>query len=484
MAEPGGDGTPSATDAATLGMPPQGGAVGSAPFTDTTSANDFWGVKVDPQTLAVTVGELAAPTAGSGGGGGGDTIHSGVIPPPLWYPALDEKGAGGGGGGGQLQLLALGEIRLGPAGRIAADGGDGVEGENASFADIVAAGSGGGSGGHLILMAASFDLSQASPGAITAAGGRGGPGPLSAAGGDLAAGGDGGPGIVQLHAADPAADLALPPGTSLAELSDPDAHVLRPSYGRYSAARSDWIGLGGAPLAPPAQGGGVDPVAFTFGGTDPATGAVLDLDGDGTVDALPPLLGPAPLAAAPTPPFVERDGRTLVMDAAPLAGTPGDVYLRNPALLRELGLVLVPAGGPAQTFDVAAAGYEPGTRRLRLTVAADGPELTPFAGGPATAALVPRFFRVRAAGVPDQVPPGTAIEIRFQATGATPSGAPDGQNPLTGWTADAAQLGVPGVAYYRFEVRFDLDTAGLGLGAANALPGLPELDFLRLPFRF
>ena len=204
--------------------PPQGGQRGLGAFVDGDASNDFWGLRLDPVTGVVTVGELRRPRAGSGGGAGGDSVKTSTFPPLPWSPLTDKKGNGGGGGGG-LGLMKARLVRLGSAGAIRADGGDGGAGESVLFLDHVGGGSGGGSGGYLVLQGAHFDLSQASADCLSAVGGAGGEGKSGA--GSMSAGGDGGAGVIQLHYLHPGA-LILPSGSTLAELSIPDAHQLLP----------------------------------------------------------------------------------------------------------------------------------------------------------------------------------------------------------------------------------------------------------------
>ena len=381
-------------------------------------------------------------------------------------------------------ILSLGRIRIADQGVIRANGGGGGGGENTSGLNRVGGGSGGGSGGHVVLQASEIDFTDSNVNAIRAIGGRGGVGANNQVN-VTGAGGDGGPGIIQLHVPDPVEDILLPAGLTLQSRTAPDPLELLPLFGPRSRARSVWIPLGGASFDP---GGGTDPVPFTFGGIDPATGDVLDADGDGVVDDLPPILGPALLAAEPALPFVAADGRTLVVDASPLADTQDDVYLRNPELLKSFALVLAQADDPAvsQRYDVASASYDPAALRLELTVAAGGPDL--FAldpvgpGGAVEFRLIPRFFRVATDGLADALPPNVRIQLLFEGAAADGDGAPDlSSGPLVPATSDIALLDVPGLAYFRFEVLFDVAANGGGL--APDAP-IPALEYLRLPFRF
>jgi len=125
----------------------------------------------------VTIGELLVPWAGAGGGASGDMViyRRGTNDTPIvdLYPdpnfpngSIDvcRKGAPGGGGGGQLQILAIGNIKLGVEAMILAEGGNGWGGESIGWTYGQISGSGGGSGGHIILSTASkLDLSELDP---------------------------------------------------------------------------------------------------------------------------------------------------------------------------------------------------------------------------------------------------------------------------------------------------------------------------------
>ena len=476
VAEPGHDGNPNSTSAITFTKPAKGGPPAPLPFVDALANNDFFGRALDPLSGAVIPGELQGILAASGGGAGGDAIPGDQFPSPNWIPASDEKGAGGGGGAGGLQILCLGVLRISGAGRITATGGDGGAGENTIFNDRVGGGSGGGGGGHVVLQAEHLDLTASSTNAIRAFGGRGGAG-ANEVFNTTNAGGDGGPGIIQIHTS----SIALPVAATVQGRTVPDPVLLLPLFEPRSRARSKWIALGHPehdPIGPD------DALTFFYGGTDPGSGLVLDQDGDGQVDDLPPLLGPTVVQASPALPFIDVDGRTLVVDAGPLVNTLDDIYLRNTALLRDLALVLAQAGNPAVAvrFDVAAAAFDPGTGQLALTVSSAGPALTAFdPPGPEEYTLLPRFFRVRTNGLPDSLPPSASIAITFQGTGETPGGLPDDAGILVDWTGDAALLGMSPVKFFRFEVLFDVDAQGAGLSASTPLP---ELLFQRNPFRF
>jgi hypothetical protein len=224
IAQNGWAGDPNGMGATTLISPAPGGASGMTPFLDGDTTNDFWGIRLDPISAALTAGELTRPVAGSGGGAGGDALTS-MGSPGTWSPLSDEKGAGGGGGGGLGVLVSDALFVIGPAGLICANGGNGGGGENTNFFNRVGGGSGGGSGGYLVLQAAVMDQSQAAPQAISALGGRGGVG-RNDQHDTINAGGNGGPGIIQIHV--PASQQPLLNTNPLLLVASPPAIELLP----------------------------------------------------------------------------------------------------------------------------------------------------------------------------------------------------------------------------------------------------------------
>lgn len=493
VANPGRNGALVAKSAVTGETTPKGGAPGTRPFFDASLTNNFYGAKFDTVSLLLTVGELSKPWAGGGGGAGGDACPGPSFPTPSWGPASDEKGAGGGGAGGSLMIQALDDIVFFSTGRILCNGGLGGSGENTIGTDHIGGASGGGSGGHVILQAGDtidFALTGTTANIVTALGGKWGLG-ASAAENAIGAGGHGGPGIIQLHTLGGAADILLPVGQTLANKTSPDPLVLVPTFGSKSRARSIWIPLGGAVQDPI---GGLNEVEFSFGGTDTTTGAVLDIDANGVVDELAPVLSSAtlvtypPLPPSPVPPFIGADERTLVVDASSLAGTPQDIYIRNTGLLEGFTLRLESSISPAnkKDFDVASATYDKVLQRLALTVPASGAKLTSFNPGVSGAVyrLIPRFFRVKTTGTLDALPTSARIEIRFAATGAKLDGTPETAPVLVPLTPDVAALNAvtPGtISFFQFELLFDLDALGTGLTATSPRP---SIQFVRLPFRF
>ncbi len=126
----------------------QGGGPGGLLMLDGRTDNDFLGLAYDVAGGQVVAGELLQLVGGAGGGGGGDLSHDGVLLSPTFVE--DSRGGGGGGGGGCLVIAAQTLIRVGPAGRIAANGGHGGGGEWVG-SSARGAGGGGGSGGLVIL---------------------------------------------------------------------------------------------------------------------------------------------------------------------------------------------------------------------------------------------------------------------------------------------------------------------------------------------
>ena len=489
LREFGWDGGPTANGAITNLQPPQGGSPGPLPFKDPFDGNDFFGVAFDQGTGTVTVGELETPWAGSGGGAGGDAVPANSFPHPSWAAGTDEKGCGGGGASGSLHMLVLGNIIFEDDGILLAKGGKGGAGENTIGNDHLGGGGGGGSGGHVVLEAGSqlvFDGVSAN--CIDARGGNAGKGKSGTE--SINAGGSGGPGIIQIHVLDPASNIVFQnvPTTanSLAEVTLPDAIQLVPSFGALSKARSRWIAVGGASFNP---GGGLDALDFFFGGVNPLTGSVLDVDNDDIVDLLPSILGPVTLVPSPGLPSIGIDGRTLTLDASALAGTDDDMYLRNPQLLRDATIVLRDAGQPsnAARFNVSSATSDTGGLTLALVVDGDpAPALSSFQpGGPIEALVHPSAFRVVTSDQADFLPDSVDVQFRFQSAPAGLDGLPDpGSTSAVDWTTDIADLnGVPAgdVDFIRFEVLFDLDAQGTGLTETSPRPAL---DFLRLMFRF
>lgn len=515
--EQGGPGSAQASGA--IGGPgqrPVPGAPGGGPFADGDPTNDFFGRMVT-STGAVIVGELPRPWAGAGGGAGGDAINAATFPTPGWNPASDEVGGGGGGGGGSLLLQVLGDLTLVGVGRIDVSGGTGGGGENTSGMNRVGAAGGGGSGGHLIVQVGGvIDLEACAaptplainPGALVALGGQGGAGRNGVGGSgpngvpttpaldsiNLVApydpsclvpppqhaavdgsGGDGGPGLVQLHVAD-LADVRTPiaAGVTLASVVlpapigavDPDVpstwNRLVPPFGPHSSSRSQWIAL-------PAP----SPAYFTFDGTD-ANGYVATT-GAGSAAVVAPGSSIASSHVMGTGlPRIAVDGRALLLDPAAFVQ---DVWTEEADSLVGGSLEFTTASG-VRRFDIAATSTTDGVTRLE--VAAPG---TPLAAVPIGTLfdVRPRCFRVSTDAVAHALPTSASIRVTFQGA---PAGGPTGPDlAFAGpWTADAASLAaIPGVAYVRYQVDFDVTADGSELSTSSPRP---SLEYLRLFYRY
>ena len=486
VAENGHNGNVNSNSAITFTKPALGGAFGPGPFLDENPDNDFLGTAIDPNTGELIVGELQTVWAGAGGGGGGDAIPANQFPHPSWGPGTDEKGSGGGGGAGGIRIQALERIRIAGQGEIRCEGGRGGSGENTIFNDRIGGGSGGGSGGHIILETSTLDFTGSSAQCLSAPGGKHGNG-ANETSNSTNAGGDGGPGVIQIHVPDPDVDIVLP-GVTLATRARPDAITLLPIFGPRSRALSEWIPLGGATVDP---GGLASLVDFAFGGTDTTTGLVQDLDANELVDDLASILGGAGVDTDPSDgsdvvPYITADGRSLVVDATSLAGAGfNDVYLRNPALVRNFALVLSRTGDPNtnQRFVVEAASYDEATGEMTLTIGTLVPDLFSFpSGGGVDFSVLPRFFEVETSGTTDSLPSTASVTITFEGAEIDANGDPVTDTLLVESTADANDLNVAGVAFFRFTVDFDINTDPMAQLSANS--PRPGLRFLRVPIRF
>ena len=537
-AQPGCDGFEFATSAVTMTSPPLGGAPGVGPFVDGDETNDFWGVRAidDMGTLTFIRGELDGPTPGYGGGGGGDAAPFANFPSPNWAIGSDEKGGPGGGGAGVLHIKALGDIVFGELGQILCQGGAGATGENTSFLDHVGGGGGGGSGGHVILeTASSIDFTDGDPNTVLYGenpflmdddlpyqGGRarilanGGEGATigdnddgNGASDTLGYGGDGGPGVIQLHVPNPTlrpgtgvtpTDILIPlPAAATAEtdyqqilrqIMAPGGIPLVPTFGARSRARSDWITLGEADQA---DDGSLKQVLFYFDGIDTVDGTVETENG--RVKELDPLLegqvtqnGLVSINAAGD--TLELSGVELDALRTDMSTLSNDVYLRTPALLRNFALRLFVDGNPAQmrSYNVVGATYDDAaiTLGLMVDVGTLGNNLQVFVDtnpGTIRYELIPRFFRLSTAGLPDVLSDNAKVRISFQATGTNGFGLPDEDNILVDFTSDIAEFNnqaAGAIQFVRFDVEFDLaDGAPLTVDTDPV-----TIDFLRIPFRF
>ncbi|MEE8468095.1 MAG: hypothetical protein V3T22_06545, partial [Planctomycetota bacterium] len=232
--------------------------------------------------------------------------------------------------------------------------------------------------------------------------------------------------------------------------------------------------LGLARIAPV----GTDQVVLRFDGID-ANGRVPHAGG--SVDQIPPIVGPADLGSG-GPPFIGADERTMVFDAASLAGA--DLLLKqNPQLLLEYSVQLADALDPKilQRFRITAAEYEASNDLFVTHVDPNDQRLTEFAAaGTVKASLVPHFLRVLTNGIMDLYPADTSVQLAFDATKVDPiTGLPS--EASHGFTNDISDLNFDDWDFFRFQVEFDLDLDSNGVDLSTPRPGL---DILRVTFGF
>ena len=187
-------------------------------------------------------------------------------------------------------------------------------------------------------------------------------------------------------------------------------------------------------------------------------------------------------------------GRSLVVDATPLLGTP---YLTSTELLRHFMVELSDSTMPTSflRFDVVSASFDSNLNLLTLNFDPNGPAMEDFqSSGPVFAELQPAYFRVATDGVPDFLPTSTDVSIFFSATTANSLGSPNltygagMDEPLVNFTSDIDDpvtglnfAGNKDLRFVRFEVLFDIDASLSGLSPTNPIPAL---EFLRLGFDY
>lgn len=541
---------------------PDPGLAGPSVFSDTLATNDFFGTRFFWSGTSGTLpdlieGELLSPWAGSGGGASGDTQRverldltqppDGLLEPlPTFFPDLlfpygstvdYWRGAPGGGGGGQVQILAVGKIIIGAAGRLKANGGNGNSGEStdesASNGKITQiSGSGGGSGGHVILQSATgVDLSAISVGTagnpnvpgtffnnlvaadvVQAIGGRRGWSAANQAA-DLAGapgsrdgnstfmagrGGAGASGLVQIHVPDPVSDFTFHPtvdaafkqymnavNTANPVISDrldlllnlygePKPFGLVPTFSPQTQAQSIWIDTGLAEVRNPANGVGPFPdYAHVLGGFAGVAGATGIASQTG--NRLTPGATVASDGGAGTASFADFE-----VTVANASGSFTDLHLGNPMLLVGFDVVPNTAQLPiASAFEIVSAAYASGTDTMVLTTrASDGPMSSVASLSWAVRA---KYFRIDTAGVKDGLP--TASTVRFQFQGAEAVVGTNTLDPatITAWTGDGVTTltTLKGKRFIRWRLTFDLDAASAGTSLAA---DLPSLDYIKLPF--
>ena len=83
---------------------------------------------------------------------------------------------------------------------------------------------------------------------------------------------------------------------------------------------------------------------------------------------------------------------------------------------------------------------------------------------------------------PDSLPSSASITLTFEGAAADVNGQPDDSGMLlVPATSDVTLLNDPELAFFRFEVLFDIAADG---SSPNANSPQPALEFLRIPFRF
>jgi hypothetical protein len=128
--------------------------------------------------------------AGAGGGGAGVHPYDSLAPQVVWT-----RGGGGGGGGGALLLAVGGDLTIGPAAALRADGGAGSARTDQHGAFL--APGGGGSGGTILVQVGGVFRND---GEVSARGGAGGrTEDLRLTLGTAVAGGDGAPGRIRVE---------------------------------------------------------------------------------------------------------------------------------------------------------------------------------------------------------------------------------------------------------------------------------------------
>ncbi|MBK8975826.1 MAG: hypothetical protein IPM29_07855 [Planctomycetes bacterium] len=190
-----------------------------------------------PQLVVAPSARRDLLVGGAGGGGAGVHPYDSVHPGARFVP-----GAGGAGGGGALLIACGGDLTIGAAGWIRADGGAAAARDD-SHGELAAPG-GGGSGGSIVLQVAG---NLRNDGLVSARGGHGGStADLRATPGTIVHGGDGAAGLI-------AVELAVPAPLAGLGVFDPAvgaAGLLR-DEDLATVATSAWIRLpaGGTPTA-------------------------------------------------------------------------------------------------------------------------------------------------------------------------------------------------------------------------------------------
>ena len=474
--EDGAFGHRTATDAIRGLPPPFGGKAGRSIFEDGDYGNDFYGRK--PVGPEIVRGELASPLGGQGGGGGGDNVQSRIFP-SRDFLNTDLRCGGGGGGAGILIVQSLGPLTV--EGIVDASGGGGGNGEQGGPVALGGGGGGGGAGGMVVLESASF-IRLGYRSKILYYGGQRGMGSGDAAasppgcnGGEeecmgtctASRGGAGGKGLAELLTAACGGRVqpSIQPGALLVEtdssgafqeiLCERDAllaqhfsavpHVLVPTFGPRSAARSPWYYAGWAEL--------IGSPSFEFGG----------LDAGGALDSLFVQV----LATGTGGEILEPT--TVAVRSAALAS----LVSSEPRILLEDGFQ---PDGAAPMLPIVGAAVD-GDRVIITTDSARGPIL-PLGSWK----VLRRYFATTVDGRVESYPSSAAARVLFEgADECSPGSMTPDPSSLVGPTARIEDLA--GKKLFRFRVEFDGNALNLPPCLSSVLPP-PGLKFLKLPFSF
>jgi len=519
---------------------PDPGAGGPSVFTDDGDLkDDFWGRRLNADGT-VTVGELAAPWAGSGGGGGGDSVtvnridtNGDGIPESVqdFIPIIPfqstssgspstgwvkyRKGAGGGGGGGQLMIFAIGTIKFGPSSALKANGGVGFAGESVIYVNNSISGSGGGSGGHIVLHSTTaIDFSEltsigvANTAAdvgnlvpvdiVQAFGGRRGWSSPSVSGNDgngdfhVGRGGAGANGVIQIHVPNPRTDIIWPPLAApgiLDYIGNPvDTDKLEEMLSLMTAPQAYAL-IPFFSSASMVQSTWIDTgLAGLRLSPDPDqqnwtypkfAEAMLRFDGigaGGIVQKVGETVAPLGNVATGPNSAAQYDGFSLVIPNA--SAHFAAEFLRNPALL--VGYDVLPNANGAGAYEIVSADYDRGSDRLTLqTLVADGPLEFAIGGAPEWA-VRQKFFRIDTSGLKDSLPNHANVYFSFQGAKERTPGSNEPGDPFPGpnqWTSDLSQL--DGYRFIRYRLTFDADANGTGIDLSTPLP---QVNYVKIPF--
>lgn len=505
----------------------------TAASTDRRFLSDFYGSRLMTDG-SVNAGSMLAPWAGSGGGGSGDSMlievwdrdNDGTVDPLLnFYPVVPfqksgnnssdgwdtyRKGAGGGGGGGQLIIMSIGNIKIGSAGEIKANGGIGFSGESLTVNNQGVSGSGGGSGGHIILhTSGKLDLSEINVGTaatalqvpnltpvnnIQAFGGRRGWAAPLMQGNDgnptfgTGRGGAGANGIIQIHVPDPSLDIIwninARPGIAaylaaaqfptdeteevLDLVSAPRAYNLVPFYSSRSRIVSEWIDTGGAELRL-----GDDTLYPDYGDS------TLKFEGIST--AIFGRVEKTGTSVAKLDDIATGSTSEVTMTAYSLTIPDADTifaavphYLRAPSLL--VGYDVMPDSTGDSGYEVVDVSYNTTTKVMVLTTSLlDGPMTFALNSSNPVWSVKKKFFRVATSGVKDGLPDSTDVFVQFQV-------ADDISAPVGGagtWHQDLTPALVAGQRFIRYRVTFEANAGG---GQMDLSSPLPLMEYIKIPF--